>query len=67
VFNPATLLSNHDLKPTQLETTQCQEILAEAHGWMKDLSDRPLLGAGATWLQMGAVFYIKVRDKWVLS
>lgn len=42
---PATLLSESDLKTPQHE---CQEILAEAHGWRKDLSYQPLPGTKAT-------------------
>ncbi|XP_008565010.1 PREDICTED: LOW QUALITY PROTEIN: uncharacterized protein LOC103585736 [Galeopterus variegatus] len=45
-LNPATLLPDPDLDPP---IHDCQQVLAEAHGWRKDLSDQPLTNAKATW------------------
>ena len=34
----------------------CQQVLAEAHSWWKDLSDHPLTNAEVTWYTDGSSF-----------
>lgn len=50
----ATILPDPDLEPP---IHHCQQVLAEAHGWHRDLSDQPLADAEATWFIMGTVFW----------
>lgn len=52
-LNPATLLPDPDLEPP---IHDCQQVLAEAHGWRKDLSDQPLEVTEATWFTDGSSF-----------
>ena len=50
-MNPATLLPDPDLEPP---VQDCQQVLAEAHGWHKDLTDQPLEGEDVTWFTDGS-------------
>lgn len=52
-LNPATLLPDPDLEPP---VHDCQQVLAEAHGQHKDLTDLPLLDAEATWFTDGSSY-----------
>ena len=45
-LSPATLLPDPDLEPP---VHDCQQVLAEAHGWHKDLTDQPLESTDITW------------------
>lgn len=50
-LNLATLLPDPDLEPP---IHDCQQVLAEVHGWCKDLSGQPLADAEATWFTDGS-------------
>ena len=52
-LSPATLLPDPDLEPP---VHDCQQVLAETHGWHKDLTDQPLEGADVTWLINGSSY-----------
>lgn len=52
-LNPATLMPDPELEPP---IHDCQRILAEIHGWRKDLSDQPLADAAVTWYTDGSSF-----------
>lgn len=53
-LNPATLLP--ELGPQAQVIHNCHQILAEAHGTRKDLTDQPLLDAELTWFTDGSSF-----------
>jgi hypothetical protein len=44
-LNSDTLLPDLDIEPP---VHDCQQVLAEAHGWCKDLADQPLKGTDVT-------------------
>ncbi|XP_062070417.1 uncharacterized protein LOC133775900 isoform X2 [Lepus europaeus] len=53
-LNPATLLP--ELGPQAQVIHNCHQILAEAHGTRKDLTDQPLPDAEMTWFTDGSSF-----------
>lgn len=59
-LNPATLLPDPDLEPP---VHDCQQVLAEAHGQHKDLTDLPLLDAEATWFTDGSSYLDQEKRK----
>ena len=59
-LNPATLLPDPDLEPL---VHDCQQVLAEAHGWHKDLTDLPLPDAEATWFTDGSSYLDQGKRK----
>ena len=62
-LNLATLLPDPDLEPP---IHDCQQVLAEAHGWRKDFSDQPLEVNEATWFTYGSSFLEGGSEEWVL-
>ena len=52
-MNSTTLLPDPDLEPP---VQDCQQVLAKAHGWHKDLTDEPLEGADITWFTDGSSY-----------
>ena len=52
-LNPVTLLLDLDLEHPVHDN---QQVLAEARGWHKDLSDQPLPDAEITWFIDGSCF-----------
>ncbi|XP_057344524.1 uncharacterized protein LOC130679536 [Manis pentadactyla] len=59
-LNPATLLPDPDLEPP---VHDCQQVLAEAHGWRKDLTDLPFPDAEATWFTDGSSYLDQGKHK----
>ncbi|XP_036774088.2 uncharacterized protein LOC118928711 [Manis pentadactyla] len=59
-LNLATLLPDPDLEPP---VHDCQQVLAEAHGWHKDLTDQPLPDAEATWFTDGSSYLDQGKRK----
>ena len=51
-FYPPASLNSANLLPDP----DCQQVLAEARGWHKDLSDQPLPDAEITWFTDGSSF-----------